>query len=393
MGRPIHKLKPKECDKATLKVGRHSDGGGLYLKVAQRDGEKGGSKSWTFMWNVNGKRREVGLGSYPAVGLREARDVAMEYRKSVAAGLDPTANRKKEAEKTFGDVIDRYIKEHQGGWKNDVHKRQWKRSAEVECAEIRDLPISKIDQDAVLSVLNPLWSTVAETAARCRGRIDLTMEFAIAHKWHSGPNPAAWRTLRAILPKPKRIVKHHAALPFAEIPTLYKKLADTPGSVSARALQFLILTAARSGEVRGAVWSEFDLDGALWSIPGERMKAGKMHQVPLSSACVEILQEMRGGIDPDPASYVFPGAKSGQPLSVMAFDMQLRRLEYSHITSHGFRSGFRDWCGDVADAPREIAEAALAHTLGKVERSYRRGSALEKRRELMSAWAEFVTEK
>lgn len=387
MARRLNNLTVKQCESGNLKFGRHKDGGGLYLKVAA-----GGSKSWTFMWNVNGKRREVGLGSYPMVSLADARATADAYRKSVAAGRDPTLDRTKEAEKTFGEIFDQYVREREHTWKNEVHRKQWKRSAQVECKSIRDKPVSGIGQDEVLSVLKPLWSKIPETASRLRGRLDLVLEYCIAHRLHPGPNPAMWRTLKAILPPQKKSEKHHAALPFVDVPKLMTKLKATKDSISARGLEFTILTAARSGEVKGATWQEIDLDAALWTIPASRMKAGREHTVPLSARCVEILKEMGADDEPDSDAFIFPGGKRGKPLSSMAFDMQLRRLEYDHITTHGFRSSFRDWCGDHADIPREIAEQCLAHAVGSaVERAYRRGHALEKRREVMRQWHDYVT--
>jgi len=394
MARALNKLTVKQVESIKLGAGRHSDGGGLYLSVA-----RGGSKSWTFFVNTGGKRKELGLGGFPTVSLADAREKAAAFRKIVAAGGDPARERQREQEKTFGEIFDSYIDDREHIWKNAVHRHQWRRSAEVECAAIRNKLISQIGQDEILSVLKPIWTTKAETASRLRGRLDLVLEFAIARKMHSGPNPAMKRSLRAILPPQKRTVKNHSAMPFAKVPALMTQLRETTGSMAALALQFTILTACRTGECVGAVWSEIEFDcdgGPVWRVPAVRMKNGREHIVPLSRPTVEILERLRGDDDPDPAAYIFPGSpgkrkgKSG-PLSNMAMLQHLQTIAAT-ATTHGFRSSFRDWCGDCTDHPRETVEMCLAHTVGnQVERSYRRSSALDKRRLVMADWANYLT--
>jgi integrase len=258
----------------------------------------------------------------------------------------------------------------------------------VYCEHLRGKPVSEVSTDDVLKVLKPLWATKAETASRLRGRIERVLDFARARGQRSGENPARWRGhLDAILPRRAKLTRgHHKALPFQAVPKFMAQLRERKGTAP-RALEFAVLTAGRSGEVLGARWDEMDLEAKVWTVPARRMKAGREHRVPLSSRTVEILhamQEMRT------SEYVFPGSKQGRPLSVMALEMVLRRMKVD-ATVHGFRSAFRDWVGERASFPRELAEAALAHLVGDaVERAYRRGDALEKRRELMETWARFV---
>jgi integrase len=393
MGRPIEKLSAVTVAKRSA-PGRVSDGGGLYLKVNSAD-----SKSWMFIWTKDGKRREMGLGSYPAITLKAAREKAAECRTLVEEGADPIDERNQKQIKTFGECADLYIESMEDSWRNEKHKYQWRQTLTNYCESIREKPVAAISTHQVLEVLTPIWTTKSETASRLRGRIELVLDYAKAKGWREGENPARWRGhLRNVLPMRKRLVNGHLlAMPYDEVPAFVSRLRGLE-SMSARALEFTILTAGRTSEVLKATWSEFDLDEALWVIPKSRMKGGAQHAVPLSKAAMNILRPLYENRQSD---YVFPGykpikAKSKRqlslgPLSSMAMEMLLRRLKVTNATVHGFRSSFRDWCGDETEFPREIAEAALAHKVGnEVERAYRRNQAIEKRRKLMDAWASFL---
>jgi integrase len=378
MAREIDKLTARKVD--TLKAtGRHSDGGGLYLNVTDT-----GAKSWLFMWKKAGRRREMGLGSIRDVPLARARTLAFEARQHLASGRDPLAAREKPASMTFGEAATALIESMGPSWRNEKHHAQWTMTLTVYGAPLAGLAAADITTDDVLAVLKPLWLTKPETASRLRGRIERTLDFAKARGMRSGENPARWRGhLDALLPKrPKLTRGHHKALPFADVPAFVAKLRERQGPAPA-ALEFAILTAARSGEVLGATWDEIDLDGRVWTVPAARMKAGREHRVPLTDRAVTILKAM---LKVRTSAFVFPGMKADRPLSVMALEMVLRRMKVD-ATVHGFRSAFRDWTGENTAFPREVAEAALAHLVGDaVERAYRRGDALEKRRSLMDAW-------
>ena len=276
----------------------------------------------------------------------------------------------------------------EASWRNVKHRAQWRMTLTVYAAPIRDKRVSEIETDDVLRVLKPLWQTRPETASRLRGRIERVLDYAKAHGWRSGENPALWRGhLRNVLPNRKKLTRgHHAAMPYQDVPAFVQELQGKE-AMAARALEFLILTAARAGEALGATWAEMDLQNALWIIPANRMKAGNEHRVPLSKRALEIIEELH---ETQGSSYVFPGQKRGGPLSGMAFEMLLRRMNADAFTTHGFRSAFRDWAGDATNFPREVAETALAHRVGDAtELAYRRTDALEKRRNLMAAWADY----
>ncbi|KFG70380.1 site-specific integrase [Microvirga sp. BSC39] len=386
MARHMHTLSARTV--ATLaKPGRHSDGGGLYLNITAS-----GARSWVFMWKVDGKRREMGLGALRDVPLARARERAAEVRQKLADGLDPIAARDtKPKVMTFGEAADALIESMSSSWRNEKHRAQWKMTLTVYCEPLRARPVTEIGTEDVLKVLQPLWTTKPETASRLRGRMERVFDFARARGQGMGENPARWRgQLDAVLPKRARLTRgHHKAMPFDNVPAFMMALREREG-MAPRALEFAILTAARSGEVFGARWDEFDLEARVWTVPAARMKAGRVHRVPLSARAVEILQEMQ---QKRLGELVFPGTKPGRPLSVMALEMVLRRMKVD-VTVHGFRSAFRDWAGERTHFPREVAEAALAHLVGDaVERAYRRGDALEKRRELMDAWASFLEQK
>jgi integrase len=385
MSKQLHKLSARSV--ATLtKPGRHSDGGGLYLNITAT-----GARSWVFMWKVAGKRREMGLGSLRDVPLAKARERAADARQKLADGLDPIAVRDKPKVMTFGEAADALIESMSSSWSSNKHRAQWRMTLAVYCEPLRSKPVAEIGAEDVLKILQPLWATKPETASRLRGRIERVLDFARARGQRSGENPARWRGhLDALLPKRAKLMRgHHKAMPFDDLPAFMASLREREG-IAPRALEFAILTAARSGEVLGARWDEVNLDAGQWIVPATRMKAGREHRVPLSARAVEILRQLEQARF---SEFVFPGLKRNRPLSVMALDRVLRRMKVD-VTVHGFRSAFRDWAGERTYFPREIAEAALAHLVGDaVERAYRRGDALEKRRLLMDDWARFCEPK
>ncbi len=391
MTRTIHRLGTVKIN-ALKTPGYYGDGGGLYLRV-----RPGGSKSWVFRFTVAGRKRDGGLGRYPTITLAKARELAEECRRLVACGVDPVEQRREEREVVaaraakammFEACAKAYIEAHEAGWKSDKHHRQWRASLGTYVFPIIGVaPVDAIDTTMVLTVLTPIWNSKPETASRVRGRIELVLDWAKARGYRDGENPARWRghLQHMLAPKKKlRQVEHLAALPYDEIGELMAELRERT-SIAARALEFLILTAARTNEALGATWDEIDLHTKKWTIPAQRMKGGREHRVPLCPRAVHIVKEMA---EIRLNEYVFPGIKPGRGLSHMTMLMMLRRMGYADCTIHGFRSTFRDWAAECTTVPREIAEAALAHVTGSaVERAYRRGDALEKRRVLMEQWA------
>lgn len=372
--------------------GRHADGAGLYLVIDQS-----GSKRWIFLYRdrVTHKLREMGLGGLRSVSLAQARSKAAAARSLLADGNDPIKSRKaarKNGDRpTFGALAEELIASMASGWRNPKHKAQWEMTTRIYCKSLRDKPVDAIETADVLAVLEPIWYRIPETASRVRGRIERVLNAAKAKGYRSGENPALWRGhLDQLLPARQKLTRgHHAAMPFHDVPDFVQTLR-TLTSVAPGALEFVVLTAARTGEVLGARWSEIDFDRRIWTVPAARMKAGVEHRIPLSHRALAILTRFRplGG---GPSDYIFPGRKPGRPLSSMSLASVLRRLQLGHYTAHGFRSSFRDWCGECTAFPREVAEAALAHTLSdKTEAAYRRGDALEKRRDLMDAWAKHL---
>ncbi|WP_281406234.1 MULTISPECIES: site-specific integrase [unclassified Methylobacterium] len=378
---------------ARLKTpGMYGDGGGLWLQVSGK-----GAKSWIFRFTLDGKARAMGLGSANTFSLVEARDRARECRKLTAERLDPIearAGRRQEAAIeaaraiTFRTCAAGYIEAHRAGWRNIKHAAQWTATLEAYAyPAFGDLPVQAVDTGLVMQALEPIWSAKPETATRVRGRIESVLDWATTRGYRRGENPARWKGhLQNLLPKRSKVqrVEHHAALPFVDVPTFMADLASRD-AVAARALAFAILTAARTGEVIGARWSEIDLDTRTWTVPADRMKGGREHRVPLSDPAVVLLKQMQTIGD---AGFVFPGARRGKPMSGMGMLMLLRRMGRADITAHGFRSSFRDWASETTHFPSEVVEMALAHTVeSKVERAYRRGDLFEKRRELMRTWA------
>lgn len=371
----------------TAKSGRHGDGRGLFLYV-----KPSGSRSWVLRYQVQGRRRDLGLGPYPDVSLAMARQRATDARRLIAEGDDPIAKRQHAKPKTFRDAALELIESKRPGWKNAKHAAQWTATLETYVfPKIGQVQVSKVETADVIGVLTPFWSMKPETANRVRQRIEAIIDYASALGVRSGDNPARWRGhLDHLLPKPTKVraVKHHPALAHSEIAAFLGELSGRTG-VAARALGFTILTAARSGEVRGMTWGEVDLENRIWTIPAERMKAGKEHRVPISAATIACLGPRR-----DDATLVFESeAKPGKRISDMSMTAVLRRMGRNEITVHGFRSTFRDWAGETTGFPREVIEAALAHGIkDKAEAAYARSDLFDKRRDLMDAWASMATQ-
>lgn len=382
MARQINRLNARAVA-TTIKHGRHADGGGLYLSISPNGGRR-----WVFLYRWQGKPTEIGFGSARDVTLARARELAGQARAKLAEGINPKEAKNSIESATFAECADRLIEAMRPSWRSDKHAAQWEMTLRDYAAPLRRLPVDKITAGDVLAVLKPLWISKPETASRVRGRIERVLDSAKAQGLRTGENPARWRGhLDQLLPKRQQLTRgHHAAMSYAELPVFLSDL-QTRQATSALALEFAILTAARSGEVLGARWDEFDLDRGVWTIPGKRMKAGREHRVPLSRRALQIVKTMQEERDGD---FVFPGQKSGKQLSVMALEMMLRRMKVKGVTVHGFRSTFRDWSAECTNSSNEVCEAALAHVIeNKVEAAYRRGDLFEKRRKLMAAWEAF----
>jgi integrase len=356
----------------------HLDGRGLYLRIGP-----GGNKSWIYRFALAGKTRDMGLGPYPEISLAEARERADAQRRLRLNGIDPIAARQADRQQakldaakvmTFKACAEGYIAAHRAGWKNPKHAAQWPATLGGFVYPIfGNLPVQEVDVGLVMKAIEPIWTTKPETAGRVRGRIESVLDWATARGYRQGDNPARWRGhLENLLPKKTKVrrVEHHAALPYAQLAGFMAELRQQEGS-AARALEFAILTAARTGEVIGARWDEVDLGAKLWTVPGERMKAGKEHRVPLTDAALTILEKMAAVREGD---FIFAGGKAGRPLSNMALLMTIRRMGHTDLTTHGFRSTFADWCAEQTTSPSEVREMALAHAVSdKVEAAYRRG--------------------
>lgn len=373
----------------------YADGGGLYLQVSRT-----GTKSWIFRFAMNGREREMGLGPLHTITLAEARAFAVEARKLKLSGVDPIDARRSERDAkklesasalTFSQASAAYIKANKSAWKNAKHAAQWEATLSTYADPVfGDIPVAAVDTSMVLKAIEPIWSEKAETASRLRGRIESVLDWATARGYRRGENPARWRGhLEKLLPARSKVktVEHHAALPYQELPTFMRALADQ-GGVGARALEFAILTAARTSEVIGATWDEIDLDAATWTIPKERMKAHRDHRVFLGDGALAVLK----AVEPFRTSqFVFPGGRTDKPLSNMAMLTTLKRMKRDDLTAHGFRSTFRDWAAETTDYASEVVEMALAHVVAnKVEAAYRRGDLFEKRKRLMGDWSNFA---
>ncbi|MES2158642.1 MAG: integrase arm-type DNA-binding domain-containing protein [Pseudomonadota bacterium] len=367
----------------------YSDGGGLYLRV-----RKSGTKSWLFIYMLNGKRREIGLGSVLDISLSDARRTAEQLRAIQLEGRDPSQARQQARAKppqvvTFAEVATNLMDSIEGGFKNEKHRKQWRSSVDTYAKRLLPMAVDQIDTNDVLAVLQPIWLSKAETASRLRQRIEKILDAAAVRGLRQGDNPARLKGhLQLLLPqKAKGEPSHHKALPFTELHAFMLKLRDRP-AMAARALEFTILTAARTSETLGLKWGEINLEERVWTVPAERMKMGRAHQVPLNDGAIAILKGIKPDIC-DPNAYVFR-SRGGGSFSNMAMATLLKNRMEVPVTVHGFRSTFRDWAGELTSHAREEIEMALAHdNLSKTERAYRRGNALEKRRLLMADWAAF----
>jgi integrase len=393
MARRLNRLTAVEV-KGIDQKGMYHDGGGLYLQVSAA-----GTKSWIYRFTLDGRAREMGLGPLNAISLAEARKRAAECRRMRHDGIDPIEARGAQRDQkrlegarsmTFDVCAEAYIEAHKASWKNGKHAEQWRGSLRNYASPVfGSSPVQAIDLALVMKALEPIWEAKSETASRVRGRIEAVLDWAKVRGYRSGENPARWRGhLDKLLPARAKIqkVKHYPALPYAEIGAFMALLRGQEG-IAARALEFLIVTSARTGEIIGARWNEVDLMEKLWVVPGERMKAGREHRVPLSGAALAVLEQMAEVRESD---FVFPGGKRGKPLSNMAMLAVLKRMGRVDLTAHGFRSTFRDWAAERTNFPRDVVEMALAHTIeNKVEAAYRRGDLFQKRRQIMEVWARF----
>jgi integrase len=396
----------KAIDLRRVGIGYHHDGGGLYLQV--REGTSGLTRSWVLRYTRHGKARIMGLGPLNVLGLADARGRAIEARKLLLDGLDPieTRDAHRAAHRvavattmTFGQAAAAYIASHEAGWRNLKHAEQWRATlATYAHPVLGNLPVASVDTGLVMKVLEPIWTAKPETANRVRGRIESILDYAAARGYRQGENPARWRghldNLLAAPNKTKRALRlargkgeHFDALPYAKIAGFMSSLREQAGS-AARALEFTILTAARTGEVIGARWAEINAAERVWIVPAERMKAGKEHRVPLSEHAIAILGEVG-----EPDAFVFPSSKPGQHMSNMSMLKLLQRMklrtENGGLTVHGFRSTFMDWATEQTNFPAKMRDLALSHTVSdKVEAAYRRGDMFDRRRELMEAWAQ-----
>ncbi len=391
MSRAMHRLSAKTVEK-TKEPGYYCDGGGLYLQVSPS-----ASKSWIFRYTRHGKSHEMGLGSERDASLAEARTKASDARRQLADGKDPLAAREghRAREKlqragsiSFSECAKKYIAAHKAGWRNEKHAEQWQNTLDTYAGPIiGELAVRDVDTALVLRILEPIWSKKPETASRVRGRVERILDYARVRGYRSGENPARWRGhLDKLLPSAlnRKTREHHAALPYDELPAFLKDLRQQGGN-AARALELLILTAARTGEVIGCESEkEIDLKKCIWTVPAGRMKAGKEHRVPLSPRAIKVIEGQPEG------KFLFSGGKEGAPLSNMAMLELLKRMGRSDLTVHGFRSTFRDWAAECTSYPGEVCEMALAHAItDKVEAAYRRGDLFEKRRQLMLDWAKY----
>jgi integrase len=394
--------------------GMYSDGGGLYLQIAGSS-----ARSWIFRYwvqdrdpatgasirdksgNVRGRSREMGLGSCTVVTLSQARERAAECRRMRERGVDPIEARREAKQQdvlekakaiTFKQCAEGYIEAHRAGWRNAKHAQQWGNTLASYAEPVfGSLPVQAIDTILVLKAIEPIWATKPEMGSRVRGRIERILDWAKVRGYRAGENPARWRGhLDHLLPHHRKVkkVKHHAALPYADVPAFITELHTRDG-VGARALEFAILTAGRSGEALGAKWNEFDLNGAMWTVPATRMKSGKEHRVPLAPSALKIIKDMA---DSKNGEFVFPGDNPGRPLAEKALWKVLHRMQAQNTTVHGFRSTFRDWAAEQTNYANHVVEMALAHTIGdKTEAAYRRGDLFDKRRRLMDEWARFCS--
>lgn len=391
--RALNRLSTRKVETAK-EPGLYADGGGLYLRVAD-----GGSKQWIFRYTVNGRNHDMGLGAVRLFTLAEARERARAAGKLRLDGIDPIAHKREQRSaaivkaagtKTFRQCAEEFIRDHEKTWTHPKSQLDWQRSLErFVFPKLGNLPVASIDTPLVLDVLKPIWPKIRVTASRTRGRIEAVLGYATVHHYRTGDNPARWGGhLEHALASRSDEVEHHAALPHKQAANCMAALRkDT--SVAARALELIMLTAARRGEATGAVWDEIDLTAKVWTIPKARMKAGKEHKVPLSSAAIAVLKTIH---EARQSQYVFPGIWPGQPIGPDALRVLFKKVAGAGMTIHGLRSTFRDWAAERTTFPRELAEKALAHQLpSAVEAAYQRSDLFEKRRDLMQAWANYCS--
>jgi integrase len=376
------------------KQGRYGVGNGVYLQITGKNG-----RCWVFRYEREhaGRRRgrHIGLGPCTLVSLAEAREKGLEYRKLLLSGIDPLDHRKALRQQalaaaakgvTFRECAERYIAAHEAGWRNEAHRKQWRATLTADVYPmIGGLPVASIDTGSVVDVLESIWTSKPETASRVRGRIESILDWAKAREYRAGENPARWRGhLDHLLPHHRKLarVKHHAALPYADVPAFMHELRGEDGIVG-RALEFTVLTVARAGEVLGAQWDEIAAD--VWTVPAARMKGGREHRVPLANRAVDLLEAL-----PRTSEHVFPGERSRGRVANNALRKLLARMGRAGLTVHGFRSSFRDWAAETTAYPNHVVEMALAHAVGSaVEAAYRRGDLFEKRRRLMEEWSRY----
>jgi integrase len=394
MAKLVKRLKDLQI-KRLSKSGAYPDGEGLYLQV--RDS---GAKDWFYRYEVAGKGRKRGLGSYPTISLDQARDDALECRQLRKSGIDPIDHFKsleieRDLEKakstTFKECAESYIDTHKHGWKDKRHESQWRKSLEnYAYPSIGDLPVQSIDIDLVMKVIEPIWFDKTETASRVRQRIENILDWATVRKLRQGDNPALWRgRLDKLLPKRTKVQKpvHFPAMDYRDVPEYFQSLRKKDG-IASGALAFVILTATRSSEARSVAVHEIDKTANTWVIPASRMKADREHRIPLAAEALKILDEMEP-FKRSTDDLVFPGLTRGNPVSASSI-LKIVKKHDSSLTVHGFRSSFRDWCAEMTSYPREVAEAALAHAVkDKTEAAYQRGDLFEKRRKLMDHWAQY----
>ena len=390
MARALNRLTALRVARAK-KPGVYADGGSLYLRIAP-----GGSRQWIFRYVVSGRLRDMGIGPAHTLTLAEARERATEARKLRLDGIDPIEHKRAKhaalraadaSTMSFRDCCEAYLREHDASWSSPKHRTQWRKTLAQLYPVLGALPVAVIDTPLVLKVLRPLWEKTPVTAARVRGRIEAVLGWATVNRYRSGDNPARWNgLLEHALPKLSKVTKveHHSAMKYDVVPEFLTRVRQD-GSVAARALEFITLSAARSGEALGATWDEIDLDARVWTVPGARMKAGKEHKIPLSDAAMAALRAMRSVRTSD---YVFPGQRTGRPLR--SGTVWKLAQSVAGVSVHGLRSSFRDWAAERTNFQREVCEMALAHAIpNAVEAAYRRGDLFDKRRKLMDAWAEF----
>lgn len=389
----VKTMTSKEVEKLSRSEGRHAVGGCPSLYIRRLNG----SVSWVLRVLVNGRRQEIGLGAYPDVGLEEARDKCRDIRKQIASGADPLAEKRRAKQgnmaaaakrMTFTECMGAYLEAHEDGWKNPKHRQQWRNTLVSYAVPVfGSLPVADVELAHVMRCLEPIWREKTETATRLRGRIEQILDWATVRGYRHGENPARWKGhLDKLLPAKSKIaeVVHHPALSYKEIHEFMLALRAMEG-IAARALEFAILCASRSNEVRGATWAEIDLNARLWIVPADRMKMKREHRVPLSERAIELLKSLPRIVGTD---LVFPGTKG--TMSDMTLTAVLRRMGRDDLTQHGFRSSFKDWAAETTGHPIEVASMALAHGVGdKVEAAYRRGDLFEKRRRIMEDWARY----